>query len=284
MYAVLVPVGPDPRDVARLHSLAGELARYERPAEIRLVVVDDAPATRALGLDWPDQVIIRTPLWSRHWPPDVLSAHVAGTLEGLARARGLEFAVKLDTDAAVIAPFAADLRAVFANPDLGVVGSYDRMSTGAIRDWSPWPRVIDRATMPLVAARHDGERRIWLRTRRDRRVVRQIRDAAYRFAPPGAHCLGGAYAVSGRFLDRAALDWRPWVRTQLGEDVVVGLLCSHAELAMRSLTGAGEPFAVAWRGLPADPTEIVAAGHSIVHSVKREDWHEEQSLRKALQP
>ena len=280
---MLVPVGPDPRDVIRLHALAAELTRHERPTEIRLVIVDDAPAPRAFGVDWPDHVVVRTALWSQRRAPDVLSAHVAGTLQGLAQARGLEFAVKLDTDAAVIGPFATDLRAAFANPELGVVGSYDRMSTGAIRDWTGWPRVIDRATLPFVVARKGGRRGIWRRTRRDRRVVRRIRDAAYRFAPPGAHCLGGAYAVSGRFLDRAALDWRPWIRTHLGEDVVVGLLSSQAGLAMRSLTGAGEPFAVAWRGLPADPTEIVAAGHSIVHSVKRADWHEEQSLREALQ-
>ena len=112
---------------------------------------------------------------------------------------------------------------------------------------------------------------------------RRVRAAAYAYATPGAHCLGGAYGVSAAFLRRAALDWRPWIRTRLGEDVVVGLLCSAAGLRMRSLTAPGEPFALAWRGLPASPGEIAAHGASIVHSVKCDEPDEEAALRGRLQ-
>ena len=284
MYAVLVPIGPDARDVDRLHALAAELKRHEDPAEIRLVIVDDAPAARELGLDWSDQVTLRTPLWQERRAPDALSAHVAGTLEGLTLARGLEFAVKLDTDAAVIGSFSHRIRAAFADRHLGVVGSYDRTSTGATRDWSGWRRTIDRATLPMVINRGRGLTSPRYRSRKHRHAVREIRDVAFRFAPPGAHCLGGAYAVSDRFLQAAALDWRPWRGTHLGEDVVIGLLCSHAQLRMCSLTDIDEPFALAWRGLPGSPAELRAHGHSIVHSVKRDDPRDEQLLRAALQP
>ena len=283
MFAVLVPIGPDARDVTRLHALADELSRHEDPAEIRLVIVDDAPAPRALDLGWPTQVTVRTPLWRERRAPDPLSAHVAGTLEGLTRARGLEFAVKLDTDAAVIGSFSRRIRASFADPQLGVVGSYDRTSTGATRDWSSWRRTIDRATLPMVVNRSRGLALPRYRSRRHRHAVREIRDVAFRFAPPGAHCLGGAYAVSDRFLRLSALDWHPWLGTHLGEDVVVGLLCSHAQLRMRSLTGVDEPFALSWRGLPASPAELVDHGHSIVHSVKRDEPDDERRLRAALQ-
>ena len=283
MFAVLVPIGPDARDVTRLHALADELSRHEDPAEIRLVLIDDAPAPRALDLGWPTQATVRTPLWRERRAPDPLSAHVAGTLEGLTRARGLEFAVKLDTDAAVIGSFSRRIRASFADPQLGVVGSYDRTSTGATRDWSSWKATIDRAVLPVATGRRDGARRLWYRSRAHRRTVREIRDVAFGFAAPGAHCLGGAYAVSDRFLQSAALDWRPWLGTRLGEDVVIGLLCSHAHLRMRSLTGVDEPFALSWRGLPASPAELVAHGHSIVHSVKRDEPEDERRLRAALQ-
>ena len=237
-----------------------------------------------MPIDWPNVAVVRTPLWSGRRPPDALSAHVAGTLEGLARARGLDFAIKLDTDAAVIGSFSPQLTAAFTDPGLGMVGSYDRTSSGGIRDWSGWRTTIDRATLPLVLSR--GSRTIQVRYRpaEHRRTVRRIRDAAYRFAPPGAHCLGGAYAVSRAFLQAAALDWRPWVGARLGEDVVVGLLCSSAGLRMQSLTGAREPFALSWRGLPSSPTDILANGHAIVHSVKRDDQHDERRLRAALQP
>ena len=67
---------------------------------------------------------------------------------------------------------------------------------------------------------------------------------------------------------RDLMEWRPWVGTGLGEDVVMGLLCRAAGLEMRSLTGPGEPFGLAYLGLPKEPRALIAAGHSVVHSVK----------------
>ncbi len=282
MYAALVPVGPDEAEVGRLHELLAELRRHERADEIELVLVDDAPSARDFGLDWPSLTTVRTPLWAES-RPDTLSAHVAGTLEGLARVRDAEFVVKLDTDAAVIAPFSAALRRVFEDPEVGVVGSYDRMAGGGQRDWSMWQRPIDRATRPISLVAGPSGPRLRRRSREHRRTVAETRRAAYAVAPPGAHCLGGAYAASHSFLQGASLDWRPWIHTDLGEDVVIGLLCSHAGLRMKSLTAPGEPFALAWKGLPASPEALVADGHSIVHSVRCADLQQEQALRRQLQ-
>jgi hypothetical protein len=282
-YAVIIPVGPDPRELDRLGALVAELARHADPYQVRLIVIDDAPPGRTLAPAWPEPVLLRTALWEHRTAPDTLSAHVAGTLEGLTRARGLEFAVKLDADAAVIAPFADALADAFADPQLGVIGSYDRMSSGAARDWSVWERPLARATHRLAVNRSGTRLAIHYRPAAQRRVIRDTLASAESVAPRGAHCLGGAYAVSATFLQRAALDWRPWVRTQLGEDIVVGLLCSQARLTMRSLTAGGEPFAVAWRGLPAPPAQLRAAGHGIVHSVRDEDPAQETLRRRALQ-
>ena len=281
MFGVVIPVGPSDRDVERLGWLVGELERLEGRAEIRLVIVDDAPQLRGLAPDWPNCEIVKTPLWAAG-RPDPLSAHVAGTVEALQRVRDCEFAVKLDTDAAVIRTFSSAIRTAFADAELGVVGSYDRMSTGAVRDWSVWKSAIDRADRRLVVRR--GPRRVLLhrRARADRETIRATRHQAYRFAPPGAHCLGGAYAVSAGFLRRAVLDWRPWVASGLGEDVVVGLVSSATELRMRSLTGPGDPFALSWRGLPDAPEQLVAAGHAIVHSVKCDTRERERELRDHL--
>jgi hypothetical protein len=284
VFAVVIPVGPGDRELARLGALIAELRRHERPRDIALVVVDDAPAPRAIPLDWPQSTVIRTRL-RRSRRPDPFSAHVAGTLEALAhvRAAGHEFALKLDTDAAVIRPFSGPLRAAFADPGLGVVGSYDRTATGATRDWSMWRARIEGADRPLAVRRAGRGIRVVRRSRHDREHVRAQRRAAAGRAPPGAHCLGGAYAVSGAFLRRAALQWRPWVGTGLGEDVVVGMLCSAAGLGMESLTGSGQPFALAWRGLPVPPPDLARARHAIVHSVKADTDALEWSLRHELQ-
>jgi hypothetical protein len=209
----------------------------------------------------------------------------AATISGLEACReaGVDLAVKLDTDAAVIAPFSECLRRALADDQVGVIGSYDRSATGATRDWSMWERPLARAHRRWsVTYRADGRRVLWHKRRRDRRDVRRLRAAAARWTPIGAHCLGGAYGVSRSFLTRAELDWRPWVGTHLSEDVVVGTLCAASGLQMRGLVAPGEPFALAWRGLPASPEEIRAHEHSIVHSVKADTLEEERLLRAAL--
>ncbi|HLI61620.1 MAG TPA: hypothetical protein VKV21_18340 [Solirubrobacteraceae bacterium] len=284
MVAVVIPVGPGERELARLDALLAELRRHERAEETAVVIVDDGPVARAIAPAWPRAAVIRTRL-RESGAPDAFSAHVAGTLEALIHVRdaGHEFALKLDTDAAVIRPFAASLRAAFADPGLGVVGSYDRTATGATRDWSIWRAQIDAADRPLALRRSGRRVRVVRRPRREREHIRDQRRAAAARAPLGAHCLGGAYAVSRSFLRSAELDWRPWTGTGLGEDVVVGLLCSAAGLRMQSLTAAGEPFALAWRGLPAPPADIAVRGHAIVHSVKARTDAEERSLRGELQ-
>jgi hypothetical protein len=282
VFGVLIPVGPDPRDLRRLRLLVAELEHYEERGQIKLLVIDDAPSPRALEISWPDQVVIRTPAWSGGRRPDVLTAHVSGTLAGLRRAGDLDFVLKLDTDSAIIGRFSDQIADAFTRPDLGIVGSYDRTGDGEIRDWSGWKRPIDRATWPVYLARSQGTLRIRRRSHAHRQTIRQIRDAAYRRAPPGAHCLGGAYAVSRNFLASAALEPDPWLGTRLGEDVVVGLLSSHAGLAMASLTAPGEPFALAWQGLPGTPAELKSRGHSIVHSVKHADPSAEETFRREL--
>jgi hypothetical protein len=256
VFGVLIPVGPTAREVSRLESLLAELERFEEPDSLRLVIVDDASEPRVLPLISSDTVVVRTALWRSGRPPDPLSAHVAGTLEGLRAARGLEFVVKLDTDVTVIRPFSQAIRRAFADRDLGVVGSYDRGSDAGRRDWSVWHTAIARAKWPVMVSREGNRLRIWRRPLAHIRYIRRITKAAYEFAPPGAHCLGGAYAVSSRFLRTASLDWRPWERSRLG---------------------------LSWRGLPLPPAEIASRGHSIVHSVKVEDEQDELALRRLLQ-
>lgn len=284
VFGVIIPVGPGDRELLRLTAVLGELARHERREDIALCVVDDAPAARLIAPDWPGAQVIRTTLRERA-RPDLFSAHVAGTLEGLAhlRSRGVAFAVKLDTDVAIINGFSAQLREAFADPSLGVVGSYDRTSSGGTRDWTLWRKELDAVDRPFALRRRGRGVRVIYRRPAQRQFLTATRAAAYAVAPPGAHCLGGAYGVSGAFLASAELDWRPWVGSGLGEDVTVGLLSSAAGLRMQSLTGPGEPFALAWRGLPGTPAEIAAAGHAIVHSVKADSADAEQAIRDQLQ-
>jgi hypothetical protein len=282
-FSVIVPVGPVPAEVARLEDTLDSLLAHEGSASIRLILVDDSPVPRQLVEHWPGVVVIRTALWERG-TPDPLSAHTAGTLEALKCAEG-EFALKLDTDAVVIAPFANSIAAAFGTDDrLGVVGAFDKSPRGALRDWSVWPRVISRTTWPVRAARISGKAipNLGWRSKAQRTAARRIISAAA--ANPeyslGAHCLGGAYAVSANLFKRShEWDWKPFVGGQLGEDITLGLHCGAYGMRMRGMVDEGEPFGVSWIGLPGDPESLVRRRYSIVHSVKDCEYGSEQQLR-----
>ncbi len=282
-FSILIPVGPGERELIGLRDVLTSVQAHAGEHKPHVVLIDDAPTPRPLEECWPGAEVVRTPVWCRG-TPDPLTAMVTGTIIGLNSARGL-FALKLDTDAFVIAPFVEQIAGTFAvDTSLGVIGAYDRSPDGGRRDWSIWRGLIRRSTWPIrLQTRASGERRsLRYRPRTERAYARAVISAAVRNPnyQLGAHCLGGAYAVSASLLKRArSWDWRPWVQAGLGEDVVLGLLCAAAGLRMQGMVGPGEPFGVTWSGLPGPPAELVDRGYSIVHSVKSGAHGTEHELR-----
>lgn len=108
-------------------------------------------------------------------------------------------------------------------------------------------------------------------------LLKQAQQNGYEF---GAHCLGGAYAIGPRLLARDdLLDWQPWVRTGLSEDIVVAVLASVAGLTVRGSVGPGETFGIAWQSLPLPPDHLIDRGYSVVHSVRDQPYGSESELR-----
>jgi hypothetical protein len=205
---------------------------------------------------------------------------VAGTIDGMraAAVQDPEFLLKLDTDALLIGPVAEKLRSVFADERVGLVGSYTHTCTGAVRDWSGWTKKLRRAMLPVGLVPNSYIHR---RSLRAARSVRALLDRAEQNGYElGAHCLGGAYAIGRSLLARSdLLDWRPWVRTGLGEDIVIGVLAAAAGLSVRGSVGPGETFGLGWQTLPLAPHELIDRGYSIVHSVRDQPHGTERDLR-----
>jgi hypothetical protein len=283
VFSVFVLVGPGEKELERLSDTLDSLRAHAVVGEVRLTLIDDSPEPRHLARLWPGASIVRTELRDHH-VPDPESARTAGMIEALKRAEGA-FALKLDTDAVVIAPFADSIRSILSRDrSIGIVGAYDLAAAGGRRDWSMWPALIRRTSWPIRAV-PTGRLlpQITIPAPGLRKATREVIRAA--MANPsytlGAHCLGGAYAVSQRLFARSELlDWRPWVRTRVDEDVLLGLLCGAAGLRMQGAVGKGEPFAVSWKGLPDEPAHLLAGGHSIVHSVKDGAHGTERELRE----
>lgn len=291
-YAVFVPVGPDPQELRRLEAVTESLQAHTGSPDT-LVLVDDGPPGRRLeerlACRPRETVTLRSPLaGTPALPNDRMTAATLTFLRWLAdTSHG--YALKLDTDALVIGDFRPALEAAFNDPTLGLCGACERnVAGGPLRDISLWRRQLLLACSPLQIRTGAGGRRIALALRGQgaaqrrflTRAIRSARQHGYRL---GEHCLGGSYALAGtaaRALSAsgALTDSTVTRGTGLSEDVTLALLVRSAGFTLRSLVGCGEPFALRHRGLLATPEELLASGHTVIHSVKASDPERERQL------
>ncbi|MFL6206829.1 MAG: hypothetical protein ACJ739_15925 [Acidimicrobiales bacterium] len=291
--AVLMAVGPGDREVERADDVLESVLHHE-PGIDAVLLVDDAPDERdlgaALGRGRPAVAVTPNPrageglgLWG---------GLAAGMLHGygwLQREVGPDLVVKLDTDALVIAPFVDRVGAVLEDPSVGMAGTFDRHCGGAPRDVDRWDFRVRRRRFPVRPFREDHQASGRLRMRHTlwgdaatiRRRIATARRQGYGY---GEHCLGGAYAVPGRFLDRVAErgwfgDWPAWVPLDIGEDVCIGVYVGAVGLSCRNANQRGEPFGVEYRDLPLPPPELRDAGYAVVHSIKDQDGWTEDEIR-----
>jgi hypothetical protein len=275
---VLLPVGPGDTEVARARDVVASVRRWS-PDALILIVDDDRDdrALSSLGV-----AVLRTSLPKSGF--DAYAAMTAGTLEGLRwlAARRVDLALKLDTDALVVGPFAEALHHAFcAAPEIGVRGRYRLTVDGRPRGFEPVRAQIRMLRAPVRIYRAGDRRRLrpagpraWRRTAG---ILRCARAHGYQ---DGEHCLGGSYAVGAAAMAamarRGMLDHaRDWAGTRASEDVVLGLITRAVGYEM-----ADDPlFGVSWRGLAAEPEELIAQGHAIVHSVKDPEGCSEWDLR-----
>jgi hypothetical protein len=202
-----------------------------------------------------------------------------------------DFAVKLDTDALVIAPFAEKVTSAFAaQPGTFLFGSSTRTPNRVYdlpEDFCTGP-ALQKLQRPLT---------IWRRTcwpwprlqcaffGRDRRRRSLINAAVRNGYRLGLHCQGGAYAVSRRAL--AALseggvfeDPMLWIWTPCSEDIAMTVSAYACGGVAGDLNYDGQPFGTLSHGLPDTPVRLVERGYSIVHSVKDFEDAKENETRE----
>ena len=287
-------VGPGDREVARAGDVLDSVLHHE-PTVDSILLVDDAPRERdlaaALGPGRPAVAVTANPrdgaghgLWG---------GLAAGMLHGygwLHREVQPDLVLKVDTDALVIAPFAERIATVLADPDVGMAGTFSRHCDGRPRPLDRWDFRVRRRRFPVRPFREGDSAEGRLRLRHTlwgdpatlRRRIATARRNGYGY---GEHCLGGAYAVPGRFLERMGDrgwfdDWPAWVPLDIGEDVCIGVYVRAVGLSCVDANRPGEPFGVEYRDLPLPPEELVGAGYAVVHSIKDQDGRTEAEIRQ----
>jgi hypothetical protein len=264
--AVVVPAGPrdDAADTLR------SVLCYTDPE--LLVVVDDTGG-RGIGLEDP-RLVTFTPPDSPPGPFGGLWVKLAAAYRYAVEHADFDLLLRLDTDALILGPGIAEAAADrFArDPAVGTLGAYRVGPDGGSRDWTPARKMI-RAELGLRGMRHPPVRR----------RLRDLVAAAPEYVH-GEHALGGAVFFRGdtvrEWYRRGMLDYPELGDSLLGEDHLFGLLTVAAGYRIGDFSGPEDPLAVRWKGLPAAPAGLLAAGKLITHSVRSWEDMQEAEIRE----
>ncbi|HKY14129.1 MAG TPA: hypothetical protein VJM33_04350 [Microthrixaceae bacterium] len=291
-WAIVVPTGPGEAEVARIADILASAQRFE-PDVDRIILVDDdpggpRPATllATAGALAPRTTVIANPRprEAHGWSSGVLIGVCTGFAEAM-RGQPVDWVLRMDSDALLIGALADQVGARFADdPDLAIVGAYDRHADGTERDFTIWNHAIGSLLKPF-APRRSWRRplltSLFGRGKERRQLLEEAMRQGYQL---GEHCQGGAYAISMRAIRAISangwFDPRMWLGLGLPEDVIMGIYTRALGLSMAGMADPGEPFAVTHVGLPGTPRGLRDAGHGVVHSVKSHAGRTEADLRE----
>jgi hypothetical protein len=241
---LIMAVGPRTR-LGALEALDSARAFLRVP--YRAVVVDDSgePATWLALKRYPEADVLRN--WRRSG-----FRYLTRSLQRAYRHAldhyDFDATLKLDTDALITGPGLDEdiLMAVRCNPQTGMFGA---------RSWRDNQQEAWRGHL-------EGNPEMW------GPLMAEAKRHGYQ---PGESVLGGAYVLSHACLTAiAARDLLTLTPSgpRIAEDVTFSLFTCAVGYRLHELAGPGQPFALAWRGLPLPPSEIVAQGKKVIHSVK----------------
>lgn len=292
-FGIIIPVGPSANDVERAGDVLASVLAYE-PETPLVLFIDDGGKDRRL-----DEKFRATATCRLVNIFNTRNGHGIGETSGLSAGMLLAiawlhanadcgFVMKLDTDALIIAPFPEKiLRTLAARPDVGMVGLYNRMCDGSVRDQTSFRKMLGKLASPFAVWRNPPgwgflTVHLWGRGATIRRQITEAIRAGYR---PAEFILGGAYAFTGEAVRRFAKhgfldDPHLWLGTHFSEDVVLSMYVCATGLRLHGMTADGEPFAVQHYGLPDTPERLVERGYSVIHSVKSDARFSEAAIRE----
>jgi hypothetical protein len=293
-FGVILPIGPNPLELDRAKDLIDSLKTFEEGRCQYLVVIDDTPTDRGLC----EKLVAKGSLTKVFVNPrkgrgiafsDGMGVGVAVATNWLARETDVDFALRLDTDSLVIAPFAERLARKFAqNPRTGLLGTIHKYPSGEVRDKREFNGpLLARLVRPLSITRMEEgawptiHQSVFGRGRSRRRFIERAIGNGYDF---GDGCQGGGYALSRSLLNALAKDREfanPFLfsaHTRILEDTMMTIATYAAGFVADDYNQRDEVFGVVHLCLPGSPEELIKAGYGVIHSLKTYgDFNEEQT-------
>lgn len=258
---MVIPVGPGAGAEA-LDTL--ESVQMWFPADHQVVLVDDLTHDGTWEQLQPAAADGRVHLRRnpRHHGWAGLSHTLAAAFRWAAAQYDTPFVLKLDSDALITGPGLVDDITAFMdrNPALGMFGRHLINVDGTIKSFA---MLTDAVRIEL--GRPAGERPWW------EPICEVATDKGW---ARGENVFGGAYVLTTpcvQAMDAAGYldpDWDTW-RSSMSEDVYFTMCTVAAGFGRGQFGVPNGPMALAWRGLPCSPAEILERGWSVVHSVDK---------------
>lgn len=298
-FAVILPVGPGPHELDRTADLLDSF-RVHEPNVSWFVFIDDTEQDRQLAqiFQFPptcQAVSLMNPRQGRGVGyRGGLCAAVLTALRWIHQQTDASFALKVDTDTLVIAPFADKIQgAIESLPEVGMLGAYDKTPNGAPRESPTWQRIFKKLSSPIARWSKPGRMMtnkpyhlaLWGKSAKIRQHIQAALAQGYRF---GEHCQGGAYAISAEMIKRMAAggyldDPLLWLHAPSGDDPMLGMYTRAVGLKMYNLVDRDQPFGIKFIGLAGTPEELLNRGYSLIHSVKDDPDFSEEAIRNFYQ-
>ena len=272
----VIPVGP----YCRAEFVADTIESIQHFApKARVILVDDTRSGLGVQLAERYQLSVRVAR-----APGVFGGLYLNLSEGFKEALTQPFRilVRLDTDALIAgSDFESKALALFdSDSRLGSLGSFRISFSGVGVRNQRWAR---RRIITYLALR------AWSQPRAAQTVISLLRRAHKQGYKLGESIMGGAaiYRYEAvEALEKANLLGRTELaRIGVHEDHIFGLCLFATGFALGEFGNRFDdlPMGVKWKGLPADPNELLALGKSIIHSTKAFEGADESEIRRQFQ-
>ena len=294
-FAVVVPIGPGQKELDRVDDLLDSIRHYE-PQTPWLIFIDDDQEARQLAKKFRlpvncTAVSILNPRRGRgRGDRDGLCIANLVALSWLNEHTNVRFAIKMDSDALVIAPFAQKLQLAFeASSGVGIIGSgYMLTCNQEPRNFAKDGYSMRKLRSPIAIWREPltpGQHiqiSLWGRLKTVRSHVLTAIENGYH---PGEHCQGGAYAMSAQFIRLMAIrgylqDPLLWRGIPCCEDVMMGMYARAVGLYLKDFNDTNQVFGIQHTGLPYTPEQLLDRGYSLIHSIKNDPNFSEEQIRE----
>ena len=271
---IVIPIGPG-SSVDFVKDTIDSYVFYTK-SSYKIILADDSHQNigNALQQFYPDIDVIATPKPMGGWAG--LYINEATAFQHALVHYEFKAVLKLDTDALVIGPGPEEeaLKLFAANPQIGMAGQYPNDYDGNPWDIG-WPRdrVLNGATSWKYIRRPFTNwylRKLYLKAKANNYVA-------------GESVFGGAYFMSYaclvKLFEDGLLPYKKLAGLNMGEDHIFSLLVKSIGFELGTLSNAGQPFALAWKGLPTSPERLHEEGKKIIHSTRFWNDMKEENIR-----